>query len=198
MKFWCVYMIKSFKDGSIYTGISTDYKRRIEIHNKGKGAKYTRGRGPWYLMTSLEASTKSEALKKEAKIKKLSKEQKIRFCNDHLCIPPNLNKIMKDPCWCATNFGPDVVSVYMNEKSYQNVQKYGCDVVDMILDVNTLKTGLVAHIFGIEIRLAYMPTNLTHVTYKNGVVKTLCDFHGWSNGRNCDHIDCVVEEIHES
>ena len=79
---WYVYLIKSFKDGSIYTGISTDYKRRIKEHNSGKGAKYTRGRGPWYLMAVYVVSTKSEALKKEANIKTLSREQKIKFCND--------------------------------------------------------------------------------------------------------------------
>ena len=194
---WCVYLIKSFKDGSIYTGVSTDYKRRIKEHNAGRGAKYTRGRGPWHLMAVYIVSTKSEALKKEFYIKSLSKEQKIDFCRNSLECYKN-GRPLKNAYWYATNFGPDVVSVQMSAHNYADIRKYGRDVLDQETQMITIKTGLMAHIFGIEIRVKRIPDNLTYVMYKDGTIKTLCDFHGWNNNQKCNHIDCVVKEIHES
>jgi putative endonuclease len=194
---WYVYLIKSFKDGSIYTGISTDYKRRIQEHNRNKGAKYTRGRGPWYLMAVYAVSTKSEALKKEASIKKLNKEQKIKFCLNSLQ-HKGIDTPFKDSYWYATNFGPDVISVKMSMYSYNDIQKYGRGILNLMINKYAFKTGLVASIYGIEIHIARMPTNLTCVTYKNGEVRTLCDFHGWNNSQKCDHIDYIAREIHDS
>jgi putative endonuclease len=63
-------------DNSIYTGYTTDLKNRLDTHNKGKGAKYTRTRLPVDLLYFEEYSTKSSALKREHAIKKLSKKQK--------------------------------------------------------------------------------------------------------------------------
>lgn len=63
-------------DGSLYTGYTTNLKRREKAHNSGKGAKYTRGRRPVTLVYFEEFETKEEAMRREAAIKKLSKEKK--------------------------------------------------------------------------------------------------------------------------
>jgi putative endonuclease len=64
-------------DDSLYTGITLDVKRRIVEHNDSKkGAKYTKSRRPVVLVYSEMFDSKSEALKREAYIKKLSREEK--------------------------------------------------------------------------------------------------------------------------
>jgi len=73
---WLIYLIRC-ADDSLYTGITNDLERRIKQHNEGKGARYTKGRGPVVLMKSFETSSKGEALKLEYKIKQLSKEEKL-------------------------------------------------------------------------------------------------------------------------
>lgn len=70
-----VYMLKC-KDGSLYTGWTNDIDKRLEAHNSGKGAKYTRGRGPVTLVHLETFSTKEEAMSREAAIKKLSVQKK--------------------------------------------------------------------------------------------------------------------------
>ena len=69
------------KDGSIYTGYTDNIYKRIEKHRSGKGAKYTRGRGPFELVHYESFFTKEEAMQKEAAIKKLTKEEKINLIN---------------------------------------------------------------------------------------------------------------------
>ena len=69
------YMVRC-SDGSLYTGYTTNLKRREKAHNSGKGAKYTRGRRPVTLVYFEEFETKEEAMRREAAIKKLSKEKK--------------------------------------------------------------------------------------------------------------------------
>jgi len=67
-------------DETFYTGITTQLKRRVEEHNSSKlGAKYTRGRRPVELIYSKEFNDRASASKEELRIKKLSKEQKIRL-----------------------------------------------------------------------------------------------------------------------
>lgn len=75
---WFVYIVRC-KDDSLYTGITKNIEARIEKHNEGKGAKYTKGRGPVALVKSFTCSSKSEALKLELKIKSLSKEDKLNY-----------------------------------------------------------------------------------------------------------------------
>ncbi len=75
MKKWFVYIVKC-RDGSLYTGITTDVATRIKIHNLGKGAKYTRSRRPVKLVWKKSAVSESVARKREAQIKKLSRPQK--------------------------------------------------------------------------------------------------------------------------
>ena len=67
-------------DNTLYTGITTETKRRVDEHNSSElGAKYTRGRRPVVLMYSKEFITRAEATKEECRIKKLSKEQKLEL-----------------------------------------------------------------------------------------------------------------------
>ena len=67
-------------DMTLYTGITNDLAARLSKHSQGKGAKYTRGRGPYEVIYSQPHPTKSSALKREREIKMLSKEQKLRLC----------------------------------------------------------------------------------------------------------------------
>ena len=70
-----VYIIRC-NDSSLYTGWTNNIKKRFEDHSKGKGAKYTRGRGPLKLVYFEKFDTKEEAMKREYAIKKLTKVQK--------------------------------------------------------------------------------------------------------------------------
>ena len=72
---WKLYILRC-ADGSLYTGITTDVEKRLEAHRSGKGAKYTRGRGPLELVYSEECGDHSTALKREHEIKRLSRQEK--------------------------------------------------------------------------------------------------------------------------
>ena len=72
---WKLYILRC-GDGTLYTGITTDVEKRLEAHRSGKGAKYTRGRGPLELVYREECGDHSTALKRELEIKKLSREEK--------------------------------------------------------------------------------------------------------------------------
>lgn len=73
-----VYIVEC-KDGTFYTGSTNALEARIQKHNEGMGAKYTCYRRPVLLKYYEEFQTKSEALKREHKIKKLTREQKIEL-----------------------------------------------------------------------------------------------------------------------
>lgn len=73
-----VYIVRC-SDGSLYTGWTNDLKNRIKAHNDGKGAKYTKSRLPVKLVYSEIFETKSEALSREAKIKKLTRKEKLEL-----------------------------------------------------------------------------------------------------------------------
>ena len=75
---WELYILRC-GDGTLYTGITTDVEKRLEAHRCGKGAKYTRGRGPLELVYREECGDHSAALKREAEIKKLSREEKLKL-----------------------------------------------------------------------------------------------------------------------
>ena len=68
-------------DNSLYTGITTDTDRRVREHNEGKGSKYTYSRRPVELIYVHECNGRSEASKEEARIKKLSRLQKIALAS---------------------------------------------------------------------------------------------------------------------
>lgn len=69
------YIVKC-ADGTFYTGWTTDVERRVKCHNDGKGAKYTRPRLPVELVYYEVFETKEDAMRREAAIKKLSRERK--------------------------------------------------------------------------------------------------------------------------
>ncbi len=66
-------------DSTLYAGTCIDLKEREAKHNAGKGAKYTRGRGPIKIIYSEEFKTLSEARKREAEVKKLSRSEKVQL-----------------------------------------------------------------------------------------------------------------------
>ncbi len=76
-----VYMLEC-ADGSLYTGYTTDLEDRLKTHNSGKGAKYTRSRLPVSLVYSETAETRGAALSREAKIKKLTRKQKLELLTE--------------------------------------------------------------------------------------------------------------------
>lgn len=78
-KSWKLYILRC-GDGSLYTGITTDVEARLEAHRTGKGAKYTRGRGPLEVVYTEQCASKSDALKRERQIKALPKEEKRKLC----------------------------------------------------------------------------------------------------------------------
>ncbi|ACA56181.1 GIY-YIG nuclease family protein [Clostridium botulinum] len=73
-----VYIVEC-RDGTLYTGWTTDIERRISEHNKGIGAKYTRARRPVVLKFFEEFDTSREAMKREYEIKTLSRKDKIKL-----------------------------------------------------------------------------------------------------------------------
>jgi len=74
-----VYILRC-ADNTLYTGWTTDLESRIEAHNKGTGAKYTRGRGPVELVYTEELESKTAAMQREWAIKQLSREKKLALC----------------------------------------------------------------------------------------------------------------------
>lgn len=80
MKYF-VYILKC-NDGTLYTGYTTDIKRRTTEHNiSSVGAKYTKGRRPVSLVYSEELPSKGMAMSREVEIKKLSKSGKLELIN---------------------------------------------------------------------------------------------------------------------
>jgi putative endonuclease len=77
---WKVYIIEC-SDLTYYTGISNDVEKRIDTHNKKKGAKYTKTRTPVKLVYQQSFETKSLAAKEEWRIKQLTRNQKILLIN---------------------------------------------------------------------------------------------------------------------
>lgn len=75
---WSLYILR-LSDDSLYTGITKDIERRLEEHKKGEGSKYVRSRLPLELVYKEKIGSKSEALQREAEIKKWSKQDKEEF-----------------------------------------------------------------------------------------------------------------------
>jgi putative endonuclease len=73
------FYVLTCRDGSFYGGYTNNLERRIKLHNEGKGAKYTRGRGPVTLTYFQRFSTKVEAMRAEYQFKHLSRKQKMEF-----------------------------------------------------------------------------------------------------------------------
>ena len=75
---WFVYILQC-KDKSLYTGITNDIEKRFTEHKAGEGSKYVRSRLPIRLVHSENFKTKSKALKREAAIKRLTRQQKLKL-----------------------------------------------------------------------------------------------------------------------
>lgn len=81
---WAVYIVRC-RDGSYYTGITTDLTRRITEHNSpGGGAKYTRPRRPVTLVYSESTNSRATAAHRENQIKKLRLAQKVQLIGGKL------------------------------------------------------------------------------------------------------------------
>lgn len=78
-----VYILRC-RDESLYTGWTNDLEKRLEAHNSGKGAKYTRGRCPVTLVYSETLSTREEALHRECEIKKMTKTAKLALIKQNM------------------------------------------------------------------------------------------------------------------
>ena len=72
---WIVYVARC-RDGSLYTGVTTDPERRLSEHNAGRGASYTRSRIPIVMVYWESAEDRSGALRRERAIKRLTRAQK--------------------------------------------------------------------------------------------------------------------------
>ncbi|HWT70647.1 MAG TPA: GIY-YIG nuclease family protein [Oxalicibacterium sp.] len=76
---WFLYLIECC-DGSIYTGIAVDVAARYAAHAKGRGARYTRSHPPRRLLAVVPYADRSAALRAEYAMKRLSRNEKRRFC----------------------------------------------------------------------------------------------------------------------
>ncbi len=83
---WSVYILRC-RDKSLYTGISTNVEKRLETHNQGKGAAYTRTRRPVILLWQDAAKSESAARKQEHQIKGWTKKQKEEFIKQKTMLP---------------------------------------------------------------------------------------------------------------
>ena len=76
-----VYILEC-KDNTLYTGYTNDLQTRLMMHRSGKGAKYTRGRGPFQVVYVKYFVTKEEALQREYQIKQLTRTEKLRLIKE--------------------------------------------------------------------------------------------------------------------
>lgn len=75
---WFVYLARC-ADGTLYTGIALDVAARIAAHDAGRGARYTRGRGPLALCAVRRCASKGDALRLELAVKRLPRARKERL-----------------------------------------------------------------------------------------------------------------------
>ena len=83
---WYVYMLRC-GDNTLYTGVTDDVEKRLATHRMGKGAKYTRGRGPLKLRYQEACESYSHALRREIEIKRMKRQDKLNLLESL----PNLN-----------------------------------------------------------------------------------------------------------
>ena len=81
-KEWTVYILQC-RDGTLYTGITDELERRLKAHASGRGAKYTRGRGPFQVRYLEKAGDKTAALKREYGLKRLRKQEKLALIRQY-------------------------------------------------------------------------------------------------------------------
>lgn len=76
---WWVYLLRC-GDRTLYCGIALDVEARLKQHQEGKGAKYTRGRGPLAVVYREACATKGQALQRERAIKRMRRAAKLKLC----------------------------------------------------------------------------------------------------------------------
>jgi putative endonuclease len=97
---WFVYILRC-ADHSLYCGVTTDLNSRVEAHNSGIGARYTRSRLPVQLVWFAQTQSKSEAFKEEFRIKRLHKHEKeflVASSEEHRKCPFGGGKITRREC----------------------------------------------------------------------------------------------------
>lgn len=82
MKEYWLYLIRC-SDNSLYCGIALDVTERFKKHCNGKGAKYTKGRGPLALVYQEKIGSHGDALRKEREVKKMNKSEKENLISQH-------------------------------------------------------------------------------------------------------------------
>ena len=85
MKQWCVYMLRC-GDGTLYTGMTDDFEKRLAAHRSGRGAKYTRGRQPIEPVYCEPCESRSAALKREYAIKRLARAEKLQLIGTSISV----------------------------------------------------------------------------------------------------------------
>lgn len=75
VKTWYLYLLRC-SDGTIYTGISNNVEKRLAAHRSGRGARYLRGRAPLALARKVRVGSRSDALKVERQVKRMSPARK--------------------------------------------------------------------------------------------------------------------------
>lgn len=83
---WLTYLLEC-SDGSYYCGITNDLQKRLEAHNRGKGAKYTADRCPVVLKAFRDGLTRSQAAKLEWAVKKVAKAKKMSVLKNWRGVP---------------------------------------------------------------------------------------------------------------
>lgn len=92
------YMLRC-RDGSYYTGWTNDLAGRVAAHGAGRGAKYTRGRGPVRLVWAQRCKTKNEAMRREVAVKALTRAEKqelVHGWDARTCLPAVLLVAIQD------------------------------------------------------------------------------------------------------
>ena len=79
---WFVYILRC-RDGTFYTGITTDVEQRVKTHRSGKGSKYVAARGVDKILYTLRVESKQEAARIEYAVKQLEKFDKLIFFREH-------------------------------------------------------------------------------------------------------------------
>jgi putative endonuclease len=77
-----VYIVEC-ADGSLYTGWAVDVEKRVQAHNAGRGARYTRVHRPVKLVYAESQPTRAAAMKREASIKTWPRARKLKLISDH-------------------------------------------------------------------------------------------------------------------
>ena len=71
-----IYILRC-RDGSLYTGVTSDLEKRMEQHARGKGSRYVASRLPFSIVHAEETRTRSDALKRESEIKAFTRQEKL-------------------------------------------------------------------------------------------------------------------------